>query len=628
MMMMNGMPGGSYPVPGRGVRFKLSGLLHRKGHHALSHAHHGGLERRKAIAHALDPDGGRARMRIAWRVMVGVAAVIILKLFVVQVVLHSYYRKKIDIQAGGEYHVGVTRGVITDRTGRPLVISRMGSAISMSPKCFLRKNPKAWSDMRTICSILGLSAVSTWREAGHGEFMRLKRQASPAELEKIRGFLQRRNLSGIETEPLCLRAYPEGRMACQLLGVANDRGDGLEGLESKYDEFLRAEAEDLPVLRDNHGRLIFSNGGPVNEAQTGASLTLTIDVGIQRAAERELEQGMARVGAKWGCAIVMETATGEVLALANVPRYHPERFAAVPAEWRVNRAISTTFEPGSTFKLVTLAAALQDNFVKEDAVFDCEHGAYLIGDEVIHDTEPHGLLPVREMLVESSNIGFAKMGQKVGSERLYHWARRFGFGEFVKAGLAGDEKGILGKPRDLFSLSAMAFGQGIGVTAIQLAAAYGAIANGGILMRPWVVKEVRDYTGVVRLENRPQAVRRVVSKRVARTITSMLVGVVDRGTGRAAAIGGYRVAGKTGTAQISDGKVYKDEKIVTFIGFLPAEAPRLLVLVAMDRPKYGSGGGVAGPVFREIALAAIRQAGIPASTPGTVALNLGGEGAR
>jgi cell division protein FtsI (penicillin-binding protein 3) len=249
-------------------------------------------------------------------------------------------------------------------------------------------------------------------------------------------------------------------------------------------------------------------------------------------------------------------------------------------------------------------------------------GAFMLGDEVIHDTEAHGNLTLGEMTAQSSNIGFAKLGMKIGADKMFSWAKRFGFGEATKIGLPGEDWGLLAKPRDSFSLSAFAFGQGVGVTAIQLASAYGAIANGGVLMRPYIVKEARDARGSVRLSNRPKPVRRVVSGRVSRTLIEMLEGVVTHGTGKAAAIPGYRVCGKTGTAQVSDSRGYLPDaaKLVTFVGFLPAEAPRILVLVAMDRPKYGSGGGVAGPVFKEIALAAIRQAGIPASPGGMVAM--------
>lgn len=491
----------------------------------------------------------------------------------------------------------------------------------MIPQFFLRKKDRAWAKMRSLCSLLGIPAGDTWARASHNKFIWLKRRASPGELARVQELCREMKIAGVGYEPLCLRHYPEGRMACQLLGCANDEGRGLEGLEFSFDKYLKRDPGNLPVLRDNVGNFIFSNGGPLDDSVTAAALTMTIDANLQRVAERELEAGLSRVGARAGCAIVMETNTGEILAMANAPRYHPARFGEVPGDWRRNRAIGITFEPGSTFKLVALSAGLQENIVKADTVFDCEMGAFMMGNEVIHDTEAHGNLPLGEMFALSSNIGFAKLGMKVGADRMYVWAQRFGFGESTRMGLPGEEKGILAKSRDSFSLSAFAFGQGVGVTAMQLAAAYGAIANGGVLMRPYIVKEARDARGAVKLSNRPKAVRRVVSGRVARTLSEMLEGVVTHGTGRAAAIPGYRVCGKTGTAQISDSRGYLPDaaKLVTFVGFLPAEAPRILVLVAMDRPKFGSGGGVAGPVFKEIALAAIRQAGIPASPTGTVA---------
>ena len=584
-------------------------------------------ERKDAIARAVDPDGAKSRTRIIWTIQLAMAGVIMVRLGWVQIVCHSYYKKIARAQHITVYKMPVTRGIISDRNGHPLVVSQQAGDVYMIPQFFLRKKDRAWAKMRALCAMLGLPAGETWSRSLREKFIWLKRRASPAELARVQELCQEMKIAGVGYEPLCLRHYPEGRMACQLLGCASDDGKGLEGLEFSFDKYLKRDPGTLPVLRDNRGNYIFSNGGPLDESSTGAALTLTIDANIQRVAERELEAGLARVGAKWGCAIVMDTGTGELLAMANSPRFHPARFAEVPGEWRRNRAIGITFEPGSTFKLVALSAGLQDNFVKPDSTFDCEMGAFMMGAEVIHDTEAHGNLSLGEMVALSSNIGFAKLGMKIGADRMYAWAQRFGFGESTKMGLPGEEKGILSKPRDSFSLSAFSFGQGVGVTAIQVVAAYGAIANGGVLMRPYIVKEARDARGSVKVSNRPKPVRRVVSGRVARTISEMLEGVVTHGTGKAAGIPGYRVCGKTGTAQVSDSRGYLPDaaKLVTFVGYLPAEAPRILVLVAMDRPKFGSGGGVAGPVFKEIALAAIRQAGIPASSVGAVAMASGGD---
>ena len=578
---------------------------------------------RDAISRAVDPDGAKSRTRIIWTIQLAAAGIVLLRLGWVQIISHSYYQKVARAQHLTVYKMPVTRGVICDRNGHPLVISQQAGDVYMIPQFFMRKKDRAWAKMRSLCSLLGIPAGETWARASREKFMWLKRRASPGELARVQGLCQEMKIAGVGYEPLCLRNYPEGRMACQILGCANDEGKGLEGLEFSFDNYLRREPGKLSVLRDNRGNYIFSNGGPLEDSITEAGLTLTIDANIQRVAERELEVGLARVGAKWGCAIVMDTTTGELLAMANSPRFHPSRYADVPQDWRRNRAIGVTFEPGSTFKLVALSAGLQDNIVKPDSVFDCEMGAFMLGDEVIHDTEAHGSLTLGEMVALSSNIGFAKLGMKIGSDRMFMWAKRFGFGEPTKIGLPGEDAGLLSKPRDSFSLSAFAFGQGVGVTAIQMAAAYGAIANGGVLMRPYMVKEARDARGAIKLSNRPKAVRRVVSGRVARILTEMLEGVVTHCTGKAAAVPGYRVCGKTGTAQVSDKRGYLPDaaKIVTFVGFLPAEAPRILVLVAMDGPKYGSGGGVAGPVFKEIALAAIRQAGIPATSVGSVAMS-------
>lgn len=564
----------------------------------------------------------RSRLRLVWATQMAIAILVMLRLFAIQVVWYPRYSDLAKRQHLTSYKIPAARGTILDRNGRALAVTQEGAAIFMIPKYFLADGKEAAAKLREVCETLGCSVTAVRREAGRKRFVWLKRPASPAEVQWIQDLCQRRRIQGIGWEPLCLRHYPEGPMASQLLGCTNDEGRGLEGLEFDYDRHLYLSQKRTEVLRDSRGELIFTGGDPQERVTSEASLTLTIDTTLQHAAERELEVGMGRVGAQWGTVIVMDPSTGEILALANAPRYVPSTFRQIPAHLRANHAVTAVFEPGSTFKLVTLAAVVQECLAKESDVYDCERGAYLLGDEVIHDVEPYGKLSVAEMFAYSSNIGFAKLGMKLGNDRMQAWARVFGFGERTDVGLPGEERGILRKASDRFTLAAQAFGQGVGVTAMQLAVAYGAIANGGVRVRPYVVREVRDSGGRVCAARRPEVARRVVSAVVAQRVTDMMVGVVQHGTGRAARIKGYRVAGKTGTAQKSTAQGYleKGEKIVTFVGFLPADQPRFLVLVTIDRPRWGTAGGVAGPVFREVALAALRQFGVPRA-PGAQALH-------
>jgi len=568
----------------------------------------------------VEAEGERDRVRLLWRFSLVGIALVVLRLATIQVIWYPRYSAIARRQQTASYKLPASRGAILDRNGHLLAVSQEGAAIHLIPRYFFSGRGSSSAKLSRLCALLGRSVAAVRAEAARRPFVWLKRPATPAEVERVRVLCQAERIQGVGWEPLCLRMYPEGRTACQLLGCTNDEGRGLEGIEYGYDRYLYRGGGSMPVQRDSRGRLIFTGGSPDGEVKGVASLALTVDIGIQHAAERELEQGIAKAGAKWGCAIVMVPSTGEILALANVPRYFPDAFQNVPQDVRANHAVSHVFEPGSTFKLVALAGALQEHLVREEDVFDCERGAFLLGDQVIHDVEPYGKLTVAEMVAYSSNIGFAKLGMKVGASRLLAKAREFGFGEVTHIGLPGEERGVLRKPAELFDVAAMTFGQGLGVTPIQIAAAYGAVANGGVLMRPFVVREVRDTNGRVRLVGRPDRVRQVVSATVARRLTALLTGVVDYGTGQAAAIRGVRVAGKTGTAQKSNSKGYlpEGEKLVTFVGFLPAEAPRFVVLVTMDRPRWGTAGGVAGPVFREIALAALRQFSVPAA-PGALA---------
>ncbi len=572
-------------------------------------------------------NGDRFRLRLVWGVALVLVALVFIRLFTIQVVWYPRYSILAKRQHMTAYKIAAARGTIYDRNGRPLAVSQEGAAVYMIPRYFLADRKRMRENLRELCDILGRSPAQVEREASRKSFLWLKKPASPAEVQWVQDLVQRRRIQGVGWEPLCLRHYPEGPTASQLLGFTNDEGRGLEGIEFGYDRYLYLSGKRMKVLRDSRGKLIFAGGGPREHVNSESSITLTIDITLQHAAERELAIGVERVKARWGTAIVMDPATGELLAIANVPGYVPTDFRQVPAAMRANHAVTAVFEPGSIFKLVTLAAVLQECLAKESDVYDCERGAYLLGGEVIHDVAPYGKLSVAEMFAYSSNIGFAKLSQKLGCDRMLAWAKVFGFGERTGVGLPGEERGLLRKASDKFTLAAQAFGQGLGVTAIQVVAAYGAIANGGVRMRPYVIREVRDADGRVRVSNRAKSVRRVVSADVARRATEMMVGVVEHGTGRAGRIKGYRVAAKTGTAQKSTSKGYaeKGEKIITFVGFLPADAPRFLVLVTIDHPRWGSAGGVAGPVFREIALAALRQFGVPRSLPGVQAFDRAGE---
>jgi cell division protein FtsI (penicillin-binding protein 3) len=354
----------------------------------------------------------------------------------------------------------------------------------------------------------------------------------------------------------------------------------------------------------------------------GSDLQLTLDPSIQHLAERELEASVTKYRAKAGIAVVVEPFSGEILALANYPLFNPNSFSRQSSEQRRNRAVTDSFEPGSTFKTILAAAALEEGVVGKEDLFYCEYGKYPFAGRVIHDTHEYGWLPFAKIIQYSSNIGVTKVAEKLGKDRYYKTIEKFGFGQSTGVDLPGEAAGSA-RPAAKWAaidLATHAYGQGISVTPIQLVMAYGAVANGGFLMRPFLVRRAIGPDGRVLWENQPHVVRRVISETTARTLTSILKGVVDEGgTGVMASVEGFEVAGKTGTAQKPDPARggYSKKRVASFIGFVPADDPRLVMLVIVDEPETSVyGGTVAAPAFRNIAAVSLQRLVVaPDKTP-------------
>ncbi|HEU5319304.1 MAG TPA: penicillin-binding protein 2, partial [Methylomirabilota bacterium] len=350
----------------------------------------------------------------------------------------------------------------------------------------------------------------------------------------------------------------------------------------------------------------------------GHTVVLTLDESLQYAAERELERAVAETGSVSGTVLVLEPRTGEVLAMANRPGFNPNRFSAYSsARWR-NRAVSDAYEPGSAFKIITAAAALQEKVVEPDEVIDCGHGAIDVAGTVINDHAVFDQLTFRDVMAKSSDVGVIRVAQRLGRESFHRYIRDFGFGEPTGVDLPGESGGLL-RPTarwSALSLPSLSFGQEVGVTPLQMAVAVAAVANGGYLMRPYVVRQVEDADGRVVRAAAPVAVRRVLEPATIDVLTRLLRGVVEHGTGAHAAIPGYVVAGKTGTAQKVDasGRYSMIDHVASFVGYVPAQRPALVVLAALDSPRgpRNQGGDVAAPLFARVAEHALRQLGIPA----------------
>jgi cell division protein FtsI (penicillin-binding protein 3) len=406
------------------------------------------------------------------------------------------------------------------------------------------------------------------------------------------------------------REYPYGSLAQPLLGFVNRDNQGIEGLERCYDQELRGELGWKTRQQDAAGRLYPSLDYSAQEARTGCDLRLTIDIDYQAIADEELRRGALACGASSGTVVITDPATGEILGLACYPAFDPALPVTGQAGTFLNRAIAAQFEPGSTFKPITVAAGIDAGIIAPGDLVDGGHGSWQVADRRIGEAEGHryGQITVAEAIARSSNVCLAKLGFLVGKERLYQYARSFGFGCKTGVNFLGETEGVLTRPGhwSAVNLATISFGQGVSVSALQLCQAYGAIANGGYLLKPRLVQSIEQDSQVVSRCDRADTVRRVIAQATAVKIVAMLRRCVEDslGTGKMARLKGWAVAGKTGTAQkpAAGRKGYDPDKYVaSFIGFLPADAPRLLVAVVLDDPRKGIYGGVvAAPVFRSI----------------------------
>ncbi|MBU4310655.1 penicillin-binding protein [bacterium] len=510
------------------------------------------------------------------------------------------------------------RGIIYDRRMRKLAISLSLNSLYARPKKIENKEEIA----EKLSLILKKNPSPILEKLNREKnFVWLARKIPKDLAEEIKGL----NIEGIGLTEESKRLYPKGSFACHLLGFAGLDDQGLEGIELLYNQYIKGTPGWILSTRDARGRSVLSGEYRFYPPSGGYDIILTIDESIQHIAERELEKVYKEQGARSATIIVMDPKTGEVLALANQPSYDLNRFEDYPSYiWR-NQAVTDLFEPGSSLKIVTAAAALAEDVVKYEDRFYCENGVLRVSkDHVVHDINKYEWLTFSEVIEKSSNIGTIKIGQRLGPLKLYEYLRSFGFGSLTGVDLPGEVRGILRKPREWsdLSMAALPIGHEISVTAIQLATAASAIANGGVLVRPRVVKAVVSKEGRVVKEFEPTSIRRVISQETAYRLTDILKGVTLKGTGTRAQVPGYEVAGKTGTAQKIDPKTKKysqDKTTATFLGWVPADDPRILILVVVDEPKglpyegrmVRYGGLIAAPVFKEVAQRTLRYLNVP-----------------
>ena len=525
--------------------------------------------------------------------------IILFRLVTLQVLQAAELTARADRQHQKSVTLEGARGTVTDRHGKVLAMNMEVPSIFGVPTS-LDSPTNAARSLSPVLRIRRDEIEKKLRQDKH--FVWLARKVEPEQGQR----LEQLSIDGIGMVMEGRRFYPKGPLLAHVLGFVGMDGLGLEGLERRYEAQLHGEKRVTILQRDALGRTVFPKGLREQVPAPGHALTLTIDEVIQYIAEKELEEAVNNAHAKAGTIIVMEPQSGAILAMAVSPRFDPNTVASLTADrWR-NRALTDTYEPGSTMKVVVAAAALEEKVMMPGSMVFGENGRMTIANTTIHDHEKLGWMTFAQMIQKSSNIGAAKTGMLLGEQRMYRYLQAFGFGQRTDVDLPGEVGGLLKSPREWGrrSLASISMGQEVGVTPLQMVSAVSAIANDGVLMKPYVVSEVRDQKGQLLKNILPHVRRRAVSPDTARTLTTILEGVVTNGTGMKAAISGYRVAGKTGTAQKVDprtGTYSSSLSVGSFVGFVPADAPRLAMIIVIDEPQGEAWGGVvAAPVFRRV----------------------------
>ena len=544
----------------------------------------------------------------------------IARLFFIQFFRSSYLASIARKQHNLFVELEPRRGVVYDSNLKPQAVDISVDSLYAVPS-EIRDLDKE-TIIRQLLPILNLDyAYLKDRLYRKKSFIWLARKMPLEKAEQIKGL----NIRGIYFIKETKRCYPNGYLASHIIGFAGLDNRGLEGTEAYYDKYLKGEAGWAVFLRDARQKKLDLYEKMVLP-KDGYDLVLTIDEVIQYIAERELDKAFNTFHAKGASIIVMDPHTGAILALANRPTFDLNEYATADKEQIRNRSICDLFEPGSVFKIVTASAALEEKKVTEEDKFFCENGAYRVASHILHDHRPHDWLTFREVIEQSSNIGTTKVAQILGGSLIYRYVRLFGFGSKSGVDLPGEIAGAIKEPRfwSKISIAAVPIGHEVGVTTLQLAAAISTIANGGQLMRPYIVKEIRDKYGETIKKSSPTMIHKVISIDTTLRMKKILTGAVEEGTGKLAKLSDWSAAGKTGTAQKleTDGSYSHNKFVASFIGFAPVEEPVIAIAVVIDEPRpYYFGGVVAAPVFKNVANDVLRYLKTRLPPNETLALN-------
>ena len=559
-------------------------------------------------------------------VMIGVLVILVFRYAYLQIVQGDALAQRMRDQSGYEFHIQSLRGAILDRGGKELAVSSMTKSLFVDPNhVYDTHNPEEIAS--DIAPLIGLTEQDILDDiARGGGFVWVKRRLEHTEYEAVRAVIREKGYSdclGFQNE--AKRYYPNDALAANVIGFVGTDDEGLDGVEQALDPLLKGEVREERLTVDGQRRPILDSifaGRRVYGSDYCKTVSLTIDSTIQFMVEQELDRAMAENNPDSITAIVMNPKTGEILAMASRPSYNPNRFWEYPQENWKNRAVAFIYEPGSTFKAVIAGAALQEGIVTPNQVF-FDPGYVMVSGRRIQNwsNESYGAVTFTDIVKKSLNTGFAQVGLSLGAEKMMHYTRVFGFGKRTGIDLPGEEEGILFNADDMrdSDIATTAIGQSIAVTPLQLVTAMSAIANGGTLMHPYIVREIRNPDGSVYEERVPREIRRTLEPTVDRTLIGLLEQVVASGGGMKAGVKGYRIAGKTGTAQ----KIRRETAgylegryIASFCGFAPVEDPLFTVLVMIDDPRGGDfyGGQIAAPVASRIFSQLLRYAHVEPSS--------------
>jgi cell division protein FtsI (penicillin-binding protein 3) len=549
--------------------------------------------------------------------MLGISA----RLVYLQVSRHEKLVERAQQQQQDSVETSPQRGPLLDRQERELARSIDTISVFVAPDEFNKTEAQAIQEIECTANALApmvgqeqkslSSRIIEARKSGR-RFMWAARRLAP---EQAR-LLEAMHLTGVHTRKESKRFYPNGPLAANVLGFVGLDGNGLAGIEQVYNEKIVGEPGKLFIEKDSRGRAYESTEIPGRPGQT---VVLTVDQNVQYQVEAALTTAVAASNAKSGSAIVLDPRNGEILALANAPTFDPNNVGAASPDTRANWALQNIYEPGSTFKVVAFSAAIEKGLVKPNDNIDCQMGSITVAKRVIHDHKPFGNLTVADALAKSSNVAAIKLGMRVGDATMYDYITRFGFGSRTGVELPGETPGLVHpvKRWQASSIGSVAIGQEVGVTPLQMASAFSALANDGVRVAPHLIREIRNASGTSIYRPNPEQ-RRVISKETATALRGMLEGVTLNGTAKKAQLDGYTAAGKTGTAQKIDPETRtysKTKYVASFVGFAPVNNPAVVIIVVIDEPGGAyHGGDVAAPVFRQIAEQVLPELGVMPDT--------------